>query len=77
MLQILHMDRCVCVVHLFYTRVHACTCMYTLGLMPSVYTHGLMPCVLFAFAQAVHTCVTCVCHVCAVKVGGDLYRKLG
>ena len=39
--QIFCMDKCVCVVHLFYTRV--------------VYTSGLMPRVFFAFAHVCHT----------------------
>ena len=41
--QILRMDKCVYVVHSFYTRVDACTCMYMSGLMLRVF---------FAFAHA-------------------------
>ena len=44
--QILRMDKCVYVVHSFYTRVDVCT---------RVYTSGLMPRVFFAFAHAAHT----------------------
>ena len=46
--QILRMDKCVYVVHSFYTRVDACT---------RVYTSGLMPRMFFAFEHATHTCV--------------------
>ena len=44
--QILRMDKCVYVVHSFYTRVHACT---------HVYTSALMPRVFYAFAHVAHT----------------------
>ena len=52
--EILCMDKCLYVVHSFYTRVDACT---------RVYTSGLMPCMFFAFAHATHTRVTCVCRL--------------
>ena len=44
--QVLCMDKCVYVVHSFYTCVDACTHMYMSGLMPHVF---------FAFAHAAHT----------------------
>ena len=44
--QILRMDKCVYVVHSFYTRVDVCTRMYTSGLMPRMF---------FALAHAAHT----------------------
>ena len=40
---VLHMDESMCVVHLFYMRVHA--------------WFGLMLCMSFAFAHVCHTCV--------------------
>ena len=44
--QILRMDKCVYVVHSFYTLVDVCT---------RVYMSGLMPRVFFAFAHTAHT----------------------
>ena len=52
--QILRMDKCMYVVYSFYTRVDACT---------RVYTSGLMPRVFFAFTHAAHKRVTRVCHL--------------
>ena len=44
--EILHMDKCVYVVHSFYMCVDACTRIYTSGLMSHVF---------FAFAHVAHT----------------------
>ena len=57
--QILCMDKCVYVVHSFYTRVDACA---------RVYMSSLMPCVFLGFAHTAHTCVPfklwVICTVC-------------
>ena len=57
--QILRMDKCVYVVHSFYTRVDAST---------RVHTSGLMPRVFFAFAHTAYTRVLfklwMICTVC-------------